>query len=479
MAKTAKKPVATKLGEGTPDHITPPFKLGHSERQYLLKSEGLPSAGWVTNCYGDKGTLMAMGEHVPSILRDAIDKKAYRKVSAEIYDDPPDEIKKAIKDAGSKGKVLRAVAFLGEDLPRVKSLKDLPAMYKETGSFKKPIEIFKAGVKDDDGKAYTQEDIDDISRNFHILKDAGIDPSKFSDKNSFTLTRYFSEPTQGEDSMDAAALRKMLEEKGVSPEVLKMIPDDQLLMFVDACKEQAGGESEEGELTEEEKKKKAEEEAAAKKKADDEEAAKKNQEPVGKTMTYAEVQKLLDKHTEKTTQTLLKKFSELTGKSNEDVKKAADESIKAIAQAGKQHKLTVFSEKVSSLKSSGMPPALDNGGALAFIADELLNSKTVKKFGEKEVSAFDAFNALLDQIPAHLPKKGEKGAVGTGAKTDFEEHQKAEVDKVKATYSQYADVWDKQGLEQAALVKAFEISLKDNKKLTAAEFFKNQGILAE
>ncbi len=468
MPTKAKKTGTTKLAE-TPEHITPPFKLGHSERQYLLKSEGLPAAGRVTNIFGDKGTLMGMGEHVPTVLRDAINNKAYYKVSAEIYDDPPDEIKKAIKDAGSKGKVLRAVAFLGEDLPRVKSLADLPAMYKETGSFSKPIEIFRAGVKNDDGIAYSQEDIGDICRNFHILKAAGIDPSKFSES---TVTRCFYEPNQGEESMDAAALRKMLEEKGVSPEVLKMIPDDQLLMFVDACKEKAGGDNEEPEMTEEEKKKKADEEEAAKA------AAAKNGEGE-KPMTYAEVQKLLLAQADKTTTAMLAKFSELTGKSNADVKAAADASIKAIAEAGKKFKLASFSETLGKLTAAGLPPALNANGALDYIADELLGSKTVKKFGEKEKSAFDVFMEIISQIPSHMPKRGEKGAVGGGTKTDFEEHQKTEVEKVKATYAQYAETWDKQGLEQASLVKAFETSLKDNKKLTAAEFFKNNGILAE
>lgn len=449
------------------EHITPPLKLGHSERQYLLKSEGLPSAGRVTNCWFDAKTskLMVTGENVPSVLRDAIDKKAYFKCSAEIYDDPPEEIKKAIKDAGGKGKVLRALALLGEDLPRVKTLSDLPGMYKETGAFKRPIEAFQAGVKNDDGECYTKQDLEDISANFHILKAAGIDPSKFSDSSTFHFVRLFYEPTQGDDSMDAAALRKMLEESGISPDVLKAIPDDQLAMLVDKCKSMTSDNGDD-EDSEEEKKKKADEEEAAKKKAAE------NAEG-GKTMTYAEVKKLLADNAAETTKAMLAKFSEIAGDSNKKVKDAADESIKVIEKGQKQIKLSAFSESLDKVKSAGLPPALDNGGAIAFIAEELLASKTVKKFGEKDASAFDAFNSLIQQIPAHMPKKGEKGAVlDNGKRSDFEEHEKEEVEKVKATYSKYEDTWSKQGTTEADLVKAFKVQLKSNKNLTASEFLK-------
>lgn len=437
----------------TQPHHTPPFKLGHSERQLMLSSEGLPSAGRATNVFAkEDGTLMATGEYVPTPILNAIENKGYNQVSAEIYDNPPAEIKEALKKAGSKGKVLRAVAILGEELPRVKSLKDLPGLYKETGAFKEPIEIFRAGVKNDEGYEYTKEDMEDIARNFHILKAAGIDPSKFSERSQF-VTFYYEPPTQGATQMNAEAIRKMLIEKGLAPELVNGMDDNTLLQFVDVCKGIASENSDDNDA-DEMKKKEAETKAS-------EEEEKKEE----KKETYSE------KAVKAMLATELAKFASKFSEMSSTHKTAAQEAQQVAEKAIKQIKLSSFSEVVTKATAAGAPPALNADGRLTFIAEALAGISTVRKFGETEKTPFDVFSEIIATLPSHMPKPGQKGEVtGKDAAKKFSEHQEQELENLQGTYSKYSETFLGQGTTFEDLSKAFKLKLKEKPTLTAAEF---------
>lgn len=95
----------------------PPIKLGHDENQeYLLNKSGLPSFGFVKRLYRVGNEIFADIE-VPQEMVEWLEKRYYDKVSAEIYLDYEHP------ETGEKiGKVLRAIAFLGADLPAVKGL---------------------------------------------------------------------------------------------------------------------------------------------------------------------------------------------------------------------------------------------------------------------------------------------------------------------------------------------------------------------
>lgn len=99
-----------------------PIKLGHSEDQKLLKSEGLPAAGWITKLYR-KGTKLAADiEDIPDEVYKLLKKKAYKNVSAEVWS--------AINYGGKRYEnVLAAVAFLGAELPAVSTLGDILELY--------------------------------------------------------------------------------------------------------------------------------------------------------------------------------------------------------------------------------------------------------------------------------------------------------------------------------------------------------------
>lgn len=104
------------------DQIKPPIKLGHS------KDIGQPALGWVSDLkvIGDK--LVAYVKDIPDLLRKAIDKKFYKRVSCEIFSGFRIG---GLKNGENHGKVLKAVAILGADSPAVTNLKDLEAYFDD------------------------------------------------------------------------------------------------------------------------------------------------------------------------------------------------------------------------------------------------------------------------------------------------------------------------------------------------------------
>lgn len=113
-----------KAFEETSSGIRPFLKLGHDNKQKILKSEGLPAAGWIEKLYikGDK--LVADFVDIPKKIFQLIESKAYRKVSSEIY------LNVQIKEK-KYNKLLGAVALLGAETPGVYNLSDILAMYNQ------------------------------------------------------------------------------------------------------------------------------------------------------------------------------------------------------------------------------------------------------------------------------------------------------------------------------------------------------------
>lgn len=109
--------------ESLKEVVKPPVKLGHAENQKLLKEEGLPAAGWVSKLRRVGDTLVATVKDVPRVIADLVKKKAYRRISAEIYPMYKDPAGKTYRQ------VLRAIAFLGGDIPAVETLRDISALY--------------------------------------------------------------------------------------------------------------------------------------------------------------------------------------------------------------------------------------------------------------------------------------------------------------------------------------------------------------
>jgi hypothetical protein len=117
-------------------HRDVPLKLGHTNNQKFLQSDGLPAAGWIDSLkkVGDK--LICSIKEIPKKVKELIDSGAYKKVSSEILLNWID---------GSNGqkyrRVLSGVALLGAEIPAVSGLNDFGKFYNETDNYEEIINV--------------------------------------------------------------------------------------------------------------------------------------------------------------------------------------------------------------------------------------------------------------------------------------------------------------------------------------------------
>lgn len=137
------------LGPSRKNLLKAPVVLGHEETQEFLERTDLPAAGWPSRVwvkpYRDprtgavEGILKADFAEVPAQIAGLINSRAYRKVSAEIYDDFRDDF------GHSHGKALRRVSLLGGEIPKVKRLADIPlARFSESPARRAGIRLVQS-----------------------------------------------------------------------------------------------------------------------------------------------------------------------------------------------------------------------------------------------------------------------------------------------------------------------------------------------
>lgn len=131
--------------------VKPYLKLGHNKDQKLLASDGMPAAGWVTNVRRKGDSLLADFKGMPKKIYQLIDKKAYGRMSSEIY------WNLKANDKTHK-RVLKAVALLGANTPAVTTLDDFINLYTEDES-----------------------EFEDIKQ-YHIIEDTLMDEKIYQDK---------------------------------------------------------------------------------------------------------------------------------------------------------------------------------------------------------------------------------------------------------------------------------------------------------
>jgi hypothetical protein len=106
----------------TKSRLKPYVKLGHSDKQELLKSDELPAAGWISNLYRMGNKLIADVIDMPKKIYELIKRKAYKRISSELFVDIPVD-----------GKVfplaLKGIALLGGETPAINTLDDVLALY--------------------------------------------------------------------------------------------------------------------------------------------------------------------------------------------------------------------------------------------------------------------------------------------------------------------------------------------------------------
>lgn len=115
------------------DLIKSPLVLGHDEKQPLIQNMGMPSLGEMVSCHTyvkPNGKLGVIGKFsdVPTIAKQAIQKRLYRRISPEIYQNFSNPNIDGGKD---KGLSFRRISLLGADIPEVKTLADVVAFGEE------------------------------------------------------------------------------------------------------------------------------------------------------------------------------------------------------------------------------------------------------------------------------------------------------------------------------------------------------------
>lgn len=169
------------IGEGL---LEPPSKIGHKDDQQFLEREGYPAAGWVTRLYRMGEKVLADVTGVPEKIATLIKARAYANISSEIWRN----FGKA-PNGKTYHHVLKAIAFLGEEIPAVNNLDDIVALYGSTrgrhggaltyASDKKSDAVIKFSVaKHDLSEATTEQIAANIADEFEQLASKVKDGTK-------------------------------------------------------------------------------------------------------------------------------------------------------------------------------------------------------------------------------------------------------------------------------------------------------------
>jgi len=222
------------------EHVRPFLKLGHNNEQALLKSDGMPAAGWVTKVYRDDDKLLADFEDIPDKIFRLIERRAYRKVSSEIY------VNVQISDRKYKY-MLGAVALLGAELPGVMNLNDIMARFSENHF--KSVRFY--ATNQDGVKTYDNKSIDgglqmekDLDKEFEALE-AKLDEQSqlledLAEQNKKFATDLDSEKTAKEELETAKAeLQKKYQELLLEKQEVELEKSLDKLLGDDVCPKSA------------------------------------------------------------------------------------------------------------------------------------------------------------------------------------------------------------------------------------------------
>lgn len=444
-------------------NLYPPALLGHDE-QDLLKNSGLPAAAWVhavrvvpapTKQDPQGAKLQVKFGDAPASVCRLINRRAYRKTSAEIYDEPPGDCKNV---PGVKGKVLRAVALLGGEQPRIKRLEDIPQFNEATGQSTDWVDVFATGEYD--GDKYTASHLQEMANNYKLLTAAGVNPAKFSDRTSSgrgAFRRVFMEAPRSGTMYDE--LRKKLIAAGMPEAVVNAMDDSALAEFANACSQiasqAAGAAPEGGAATTGEQPAVQASEGGPAMQTDDGKGAMGEPAPGAAKPDDDTMKKYSD--------TIVKKVLETLSIQGNAAQAAADR-IKVIDAMTARR---LFSEKVAKAVSEGrIAPAVNQGNLIETIAETIATGGKVAKFSEKETSLEKLFETLVDRLAVQKPVSLRERLPG---QANFSESEKTnEVAKVKDHYQRYSDRFRKTGTDEATYVKAFEVL--SERGVTAEEY---------
>jgi len=218
-----------------------PLVVGHDEDGSWLKDSGYPAAGWLESVRKVGTKLVATVVDVPKKIAELIRARAYRTVSPEIY----------TNFGGKMGPALRRVALLGGQIPHIKTLDDVMALYAELG---------EPGVwhaADESGGEYItlKTETDPMDEKELQKKIAELEAAKAqADKDHAAALKKFEEQSAGEKAKAeetaakaAEQVAKLNEQVGELDTQLKAIKENrEPSQSIDALKTRVDSEDEKG-----------------------------------------------------------------------------------------------------------------------------------------------------------------------------------------------------------------------------------------
>lgn len=209
-------------------YIKPALKLAHQNNMH--KKDGQPALGWASEIKRVGKKLLATFTDVPELVRQAISKRLYSRVSSEIYS--------GLNIGGKTYKrVLAGVGILGADIPEVKDLKDIEIFFADNNQFTIDHAITTYTMDVDSGIITTEVDTmsDELKKSFEerlklIEQTHAAELKKFTEQQEQALKSFSEE----KDKILAEKNREIEELKAAN---LKRESENKIATFKTFCED--------------------------------------------------------------------------------------------------------------------------------------------------------------------------------------------------------------------------------------------------
>lgn len=459
---------------GPKARVRVPAVLGHEETQEFLERSDLPAAAWPNRVYRQGRLLKADFDDPPPVVKRLLKNKAYRTVSSEVYDEPPAGVP-------GRGKMLRRIAFLGGDIPELKTLDEIAALTEHSESrgrrfapYRRHVFKFRESV--------ARSNAPGIFFVFAEVRPVPMDPEEV-DLNP------------GGGGMDPDEMLGMLADHGIDTSVLEGLSPEGMAEVLRACdaKDEAAGGGGDSEYDED-----PEEEPDEEMKAKYRERAKKFADRLSAYKSYCDEDDMRrmsemfaadSRHAEDDTVSALtarpKKITRTEHYSEKRVAEIVREQVAAAlkADAGDVRKFaeeTRAAEKRRAAEAicdrlglEGRLPPAERPAVLSRLMRA--DPKTVvEKFSEvkggkkvvTEATEFDLQVRELEARPRFFHERARSGERGTAGGAREED---AEAEKVGQHYEMFKEDFPR-GVTREGLVEGFKAAKKHDAGLTAQQF---------
>lgn len=437
-----------------------PAVLGHDEaaEQDLLQQTGLPAAAWCEDLWREGDTLCARLEDVPPVIAKLIKTRRYRRVSAEVYDRHPP----GLPTAGLAKRMLRRIAFLGGEIPQVKTLADIPTDFSESRPFAKvgrrvtQLRAVRVVPRPEAGSFLIFSEVTEMDKEALLakLQEFGMDTAALQGCDENALSEMVRVLGGKADDAKAAATDTPTPDASTPDATVSPTVEKQGDMTITHKDGEAGGAAGGDGATP------GTDTASTPGGAGGDMAPPPADAPPEKMAAYHSA--------------MHKKFSAMCSKMSEDpryreIQARLDRTDAMVRQREAAERKASVNARLNLLVQSGkvLPAEREAGLDDALLA---IPAEAVAKFSENgktvEVPVLDRILTALESRPV-LMKFGERVAGPAPKKAGSED---AEIAKLEEHYEQFSEQFEKSNVTRDRLIAGYKAERQRNPKLTAEEF---------